>query len=118
MLKALFGNETCEKILLYLTNYQTGYASAIAATFGFNLRRVQLQLDRLENGGIIVSRKTGNTRIYQLNPKWYFKRELEALLQKALSALSREECDEYFTERTRPRKKGKELWPKSRAQRP
>ncbi len=113
MLKALFGNETCEKVLLYLLNYQTGYAAAIAKAFGYNIRRVQLQLDRLESGGILVSRKTGNTRLYQLNPKWYFKPELEALLRKALAATPDEDRDRYFTERSRPRRKGKQLWPSS-----
>ncbi|HUP57468.1 MAG TPA: ArsR family transcriptional regulator [Bdellovibrionota bacterium] len=117
MLKALFGNETCEKILLYLQAYQSGYASAIAGTFSFNLRRVQLQLDRLERGGILVSRVIGNTRTYQFNPKWFFKRELEALLKKALSALSQEERNLYFTARTRPRRKGKGIWPSPSARR-
>ena len=111
MLKALFGNETCEKILLYLANYQEGYARGIAKTFEFNLRRVQVQLERLEEGGIIASKTLGKTRVYQLNPKWHFQTELTQLLKKALSAISSPERERYFTERTRPRRKGKDLWP-------
>ena len=111
MLQALFGNETVEKILLYLTRYTESYASEIAQAFSFNLRRVQLQLDRLEKGGIIVSSLVGRTRVYRFNPRWYFQRELAAILDKALESLSAEERDRYFMKRTRPRRKGKELWP-------
>lgn len=117
MLRALFGNETCEKVLLFLTSYGEGYASSIAETFEFNLRRVQQQLERLETGGIVVSRTVGKTRVYQLNPKWYFHRELLALLRKALEALPPDDLDRYFSQRRRPRRKGKSLWPASPAKR-
>lgn len=54
MLESIFGNATVEKVLLYLQNYNEGYASEIASTFSISLSVVQKQLKRLEDGGVIV----------------------------------------------------------------
>ncbi len=37
MLESLFGNPTVERVLLYLQNYDEGYATEIAATFSTSL---------------------------------------------------------------------------------
>ncbi|HNX33839.1 MAG TPA: hypothetical protein PKM57_04380 [Kiritimatiellia bacterium] len=44
-----------------------------------------MQLDKLENGGMLASRKVGRTRLYALNPRYAFLPELKALLDKALA---------------------------------
>ena len=44
MLESIFGNPTVEKVLLYLQNYNEGYASEIATTFSISLSVVQKQL--------------------------------------------------------------------------
>jgi hypothetical protein len=67
------------------------------------------QLARLEEGGILVSRLLGRTRIYELNPRWFFHKELKALLEKALGALPPDEVKKHYRARQRPRRAGKPL---------
>ncbi|MBD3272195.1 MAG: ArsR family transcriptional regulator [Elusimicrobia bacterium] len=107
MLEAIFGSPVTEKILFYLYVYKTGYMRGMSRLFNIPFSTMVNQLDRLENGGIIVSKKEGTVRLYSLNPRYPFIRELEILLQRAKNALSEEEVDKYYRMRTRPRRKGK-----------
>ena len=110
MLEALFGNATAEKVLLYLQQYEEGYATAIADTFGnVSLNMVQRQLARFERAGLLVSVCKGRTRLFRWNPRYPFINETRALLAKALRSLPREERRRYFTQRRRPRRGGKPL---------
>lgn len=109
MLESLFGNTTVEKVLLYLQNYDEGYASEIARTFSISLSVVQKQLGRLEDGGIIVSQPKGRTRLFMWNPRYPFRHELKGLLQKALEFLPESEVKKYYRQRRRPRRSGKPL---------
>ncbi len=107
MLEYIFGSAVVEKILLYLLVYKTGYIRGIAKLYTIPLSTIVNQLDRLENGGVIVSKKEGTIRIYSLNPRYPFIKELEALLQRAKDALPENEKEKYYRKRTRPRRKGK-----------
>ena len=108
MLEAIFGNATAERVLLYLENYDEGYAQAISDTFdGFTVRMVQVQLARFERGGVLVSETIGRTRLFSWNPRYPFRRELRSLLRKALDSLPESERRKYFTQRRRPRRTGK-----------
>lgn len=109
MIEALLGNSTAEKILLYIVNYQEGFISGIAETFGISKSQVRKQLLRLEEGGILVARNKGNLRLYTLNPRCFYKKELEGLLNKILMQLPREEIEKYYRQRQRPRRTGKAL---------
>lgn len=109
MLEALLGNRTAEKSLLYIVNYGEGYISGIAETFGLPKSQVRKQLLRLEAGGILVARDKGNLRIFTLNPRSLYKKELEALLTKILNLLPPEEIEKYYRQRQRPRRTGKPL---------
>lgn len=109
MIEALLGNRTAEKILLYIANYEEGYISGIAETFRIPKSQVRKQLLRLEAGGILVARDKGNLRIFTLNPRLLYKKELEALLNKILSLLPQEEIQQYYRQRQRPRRTGKLL---------
>ena len=109
LLSGLFGNETAEKVLLFLENYEASYARKIATVFDIPVSQVQRQLERFEREGILVSRLIGKTRQYQFNPRYLFKEQLKSLLACALKNLPKETLDRYFTERTRPRRKGKPL---------
>ena len=44
-LAALFGSESAYRVLMYLENYDKGYASEIAKTFGISLNQAQNQLN-------------------------------------------------------------------------
>lgn len=110
VLEGILGNASAEKVLLYLEQYEEGYATAIARTFdGLTLNMAQRQLDRFEQAGALVSSLKGRTRLYTWNPRYPFRRELRALLRKALAQLPLEERQRYFGERRRPRRAGKPL---------
>lgn len=109
MLEPLLGNTTRERILLYLLTRKEGYAPEICRTFDISLRPVQLQLEKLERGGVVVSWLKGRTRLYRLNTRYYFIKELTALLEKVLGALPDDARRKYYTPRTRPRRAGKPL---------
>ena len=109
LLSGLFGNETAEKVLLSIANYGSGYPRGIASIFRVPVSQVQRQVERLEREAILSSRLIGRTRVYEFNPRYMFREELEALLKKALKNLPAQVMDEYFTQRARPRRRGKPL---------
>jgi DNA-binding IclR family transcriptional regulator len=109
LLSGLFGNETAEKVLLYMESYGSGYPSGIATTYKLPVSQVQRQLERFEREGVLSSRLIGKTREYQWNPRYLFKTELRALLKRALESLPDEYQEKYFRARTRPRRNGKPL---------
>ncbi|MES2769581.1 MAG: winged helix-turn-helix domain-containing protein [Bdellovibrionota bacterium] len=109
MIESLVGNSTAEKVLLYIANYGEGHISGIADTFGISKSQVRKQILRLEKGGILVARFAGNSKMFQINPRYSFKKELLTLLEKALGLLSSKEIEKYYRQRRRPRRTGKEL---------
>lgn len=109
LLSGLFGNETAEKVLLFLENSGASHARGISNAFDLPVSQVQRQLERFEREGILVSRLVGRTREYRFNPRYLFRDELSALLRKSLKHLPEELIERYFTKRERPRRKGKPL---------
>ncbi len=109
MLEPLLGSTHAEYILLFLLAREEGYASEIARFFGVSLYGIQKQLDRLESGGVLVSRKVGRTRVYTFNPRYPFLDELKALLEKALTFYPEEIHQRLLYNRRRPRRRGKPL---------
>ena len=86
-----------------------GYAREIARYYNTGLRAIQNQLQNLEVGGVLVSRKVGRTRLFTFNPRYAFLDELKALLEKALSFYPQEEREKLLMNRRRPRRNGKPL---------
>jgi len=109
MLESIIGSKNRELILIYLAARKQGYAREIAAFYKKSLSPLQNQLDRLENGNILVSILSGKTRIYSFNPRYAFLNELLDLLKKAISFLPKERQDELLLIRKRPRRKDKPL---------
>lgn len=109
MLEAILGNRTKEKVLLYLYTHQEGYAQEIRQKLKLPLRSVQLQLKKLEGGGILVCAKRDRTFVYQLNPRYPFYRELMGLVERLLQALPEDIRRKFYTPRLRPRRLGKPL---------
>ena len=66
-LMGLFGSESAYQVLMFLQNYEKGYASEIAKTYGTSLNQIQNQLNKFEDLGVLVSRKEANARVF------YFK---------------------------------------------
>lgn len=109
MLKAIFGSDTRSKLLLYLYSNGESYATEIARTFGLYLNRVQNQLLKMEREGLLYSRLKGKVRLFGLNPRYPFKKDLETILEKALTFIPEEEKQRFYIRRLRPRRTGKPL---------
>ncbi|MBN2410855.1 winged helix-turn-helix transcriptional regulator [candidate division KSB1 bacterium] len=109
MLEALIGSKVREQILVYLTGRQEGYAREIAAYYQSSLSPFQIQLERLENGNILVGKNSGKTRIYTFNPRYPFLNELKKLLEKTITFLPVKEQENLLIVRKRPRRKNKSL---------
>ena len=107
MLEPILGNPTIEKVLLFLLTYREGYAKQMSDIFNIPINGIQQQLQRLEEGGVIVSQKKGNLRLYIFNPRYVFLKEVKSILTKAIEMLPEAENNKYYRKRTRPRKKGK-----------
>jgi len=109
MFKALFGSERKGRVLLFLHAHGESYPSEIARALGYYLNSVQTILAGFERGGVLYSRLRGKVRLFGLNPRYPFRRELEALLEKALPFVDPAEREKLFTPRLRPRRTGKPL---------
>lgn len=109
MIEALLGSKNAERVLFYIFAREEGYAREIANYYKTGLLPIQKQLDKLEAGGVLVSREVGRTRPYMFNPRYPFLNELKALLEKAFSFYPAKEQEELTMNRRRPRAKGKTL---------
>lgn len=109
MIEAILGSTGAERVLLYLENYGEGYPTEIARTFGMAQVAIQRQLQKFEDGGIVVSRLIGRTRLYTWNPRFPLLKPLRELLRAALREIPQEETKKFFRKRRRPRKSGKPL---------
>ncbi len=109
MLTPLLGSENSERVLIFILKRDEGYAREITRFFDATLYAIQQQLDKLEKGGILVSRKVGRTRLYEYNPRYPFLKELTALLEKAFFYYPEEMLEKLEMNRRRPRRKGKPL---------
>ena len=109
MLEPLFESEFKEKILLYIHTHGESYPREIAKALGLHVNTVQYQLLKLEGGGVLYSKLKGRIRLFGFNPRYAFKKELAALLAKALTFVPEEELDRLYRPRLRPRRTGKPL---------
>ncbi len=95
MLKALFGNQNVGRIFLFLFVNERCYASQIQSLLRIPLTPIQKALIRLEKEGVIYSQLEGKTRIYQFNPSYPLRWELEGLLKKTYTLLPSQEKKGY-----------------------
>lgn len=109
MIEVLLGSKNAERVLIFLFVREEGYAREIARYFETDLKSIQGQLDKLERGGVLVSREVGKTRPYTFNPRYPFLNELKALLEKAFYFYPAREQEELTMNRRRPRARGKAL---------
>lgn len=107
MIETIFGNQTAAKVMLYLFHYGEAFASGISKDLNISLSQVQKQLDRFEEGGVLVSKFMGKVRIYSFNPKLAITKKLKDLIQVFYDAIPLEQKEELFSARRRPRRKGK-----------
>jgi len=109
MIEVLLGSKNAERVLLFLFAREQGYAREIARYYNTDVKSIQMQLDKMEKGGVVVSRAVGKTRPYAFNPRYPFLNELKALLEKTLSFYPAQDRNQLIMNRRRPRAKGKDL---------
>ena len=109
MIEVLLGSKNAERVLIYIFSREEGYPREIARFFNTDLKSIQKQMDKLETGGVLVSREVGRTRPYVFNPRYPFLNELKGLLEKAFSFYPQGEQDELMLNRRRPRARGKTI---------
>ncbi len=109
MIEVLLGSKNAERVLIYIFSREEGYPREIARFFNTDLKSIQKQMDKLEAGGVLVSREVGRTRPYVFNPRYPFLNELKGLLEKAFSFYPQVEQDELMLNRRRPRARGKTI---------
>jgi hypothetical protein len=102
----LFGSRRRTSVLVLLGLLQESYPSELALLLDARLYSVQTILDSFESEGIIVTRRLGNTRRVQLNPRHVAHDELRALLWK-IGEHDLELQKAAAQKRGRPRRKGK-----------
>ena len=107
MLEAAFGSPTAERVLLFLHRYDEAYGRQIAVAFGVPVSEIQKQLRKFEDGGLLVSRMMGRTRVYGWNPRSVLVAPLRKLLQVILENLPPEQRSPFADARRRPRRAGK-----------
>jgi hypothetical protein len=109
MLEPLLDSEIKERVLLYIQAHGESYPREIAKAFDFHINAVQNQMLNLEKGAVLYSKLRGKVRLFGLNPRYAFKKELEALLERALAFTPEKERSRVFAVRLRPRRTGKPL---------
>jgi len=107
VLEPILGSKSAERVLTFILARNEGYAREIARFFEADLSPIQKQLEKLELGGVLVSRTAGRTRLYEFNPRYPFLKELRSLLERALSFCTDEEREQLLMNRRRPRRRGK-----------
>ena len=109
MLEAIFGSKNRERVLQFILANGDGYAKEIADFYGTSLDPIQKQLEKMELGGVLVSKSVGRTRLFVFNPRYAFLNELKALLEKAREYYAPKEIERLTMARKRPRRAGKPL---------
>ncbi|RLA71442.1 MAG: ArsR family transcriptional regulator [Epsilonproteobacteria bacterium] len=109
MLEAIFGSKNRERVLQFILANGDGYAKEIADFYDTSLDPIQKQLEKLELGGVLVSKNVGRTRLFVFSPRYAFLNELKALLERAREYYDPDEIERLTMGRKRPRRAGKPL---------
>lgn len=109
LLEAIFGNQTIEKVLLFLFVNGKGYGTQIQKQLCIALTPIQKAFERLERGEVITSYYEGKTRIYQFNPHYPLLGELESFLKKGFSLLPSQHKRDFYAIKREPQKSKKEF---------
>ena len=105
---SIFGTPLRDQILTALATKGQSHASELARALGVSTPGVWKAVRQLERDGLVAAVAHGRTRVLQLNPRWYAKTELRALLDRVAEAHP-ELQDALATVRARPRRSGKTL---------
>jgi hypothetical protein len=107
MLKSIFGSSSRERVLVFIAAREQGYAREISQFWKCADRPIKRELNSLESDGVLVAKSYGRTISYSINPRFFLKKELTALLLRAIEAYEPELKENLLYNRRRPRAKGK-----------
>ncbi len=84
MLQALITSKTRIKLLMkfFLNSRNTSYLRDLASEFGESTNAIRLELNHLEEAGLLHSRMQGNKKIFQANCKHPLYPNIHGLLMK------------------------------------
>jgi DNA-binding transcriptional ArsR family regulator len=102
-LRSLIGSATRAKILLYLSVYKETYPRELTINLKLPLFGVQTQLKKLKQGGVVSVKKDANRQMFSFNPDFELKKELLALLKKAMTTLPARDRAVYLKPKMQPR---------------
>jgi len=109
MLEPILGSVNSERVLVFILARKEGFAREISRFYATDLNPIQKQLEKLELGGVLVSRTAGRTRLYAFNPAYPFLHELKSILEKAFAFYPEETKEKLVMDRRRPRRRNKPL---------
>lgn len=107
VLQGLLKAESQEKILVFLLVKKSGYAKEIADFFGVGVTPIQKQLLKMEEEKILTGNNVGKSRVFEINPQYRLKTQLETLIAGALEAYPSDIKKRLILERNKPRRTGK-----------
>jgi hypothetical protein len=109
MKSLLFGSLSRERILTFIAAREQGYAREIIEFWNCPDRPIKRELNQLESDGVLSAKSYGRTITYSMNPRFYLKKELTALLLKIIDAYPPEWNEKLLFNRRRPRAKNKPI---------
>jgi len=103
-----FGSRSRTRVLVALARLGESYPRELARLLELNLFSVQRALRTLELDALVAARSMGKTRLYQLNPRYFARQDLDRYLKRLAEADA--ELDQAVGSlRRRPRRTGKPL---------
>jgi hypothetical protein len=108
-MKSLFGSLSRERVLTFIAAREQGYAREITEFWKCPDRPIKRELNRLESDGVLIAKSYGRTINYSMNPRFFLRKELTALLLKIIDAYPPDWQEKLMFNRRRPRAKGKPI---------
>ena len=108
-MKSIFGSLSRERILTFIAARENGYAREIIEFWECPDRPIKRELNLLEADGVLTAKPYGRTIIYSMNPRFFLRKELTALLLKIIDAYPPQWKEKLLYNRRRPRAKGKPI---------
>lgn len=108
-MKSLFGSLSRERVLTFIAAREQGYAREITQFWKCPDRPIKRELNRLESDGVLVAKSHGRTIGYSMNPRFFMRKELTALLLKVIDAYPPAWKEKLLFNRRRARAKGKSV---------
>jgi hypothetical protein len=86
MIDALISSKTRVKLLLkfFLNSNATAYLRSLESEFGESTNAIRLELNRLEDAGLLISNSEGNKKIFQANTGHPLFKEIHNIIMKTI----------------------------------